>query len=250
MPLSGVRDISPLVAGAPELESLGTEPLELKRAEILHLMFELASSTMESLLPKALHPTIPPTVTFIVSSFPDGPAGAFNLAQVRIGCRAGIRPRGFLLASYCDNDQAAELLRSRWGFDCRPGSVKLRHQHDRAVGSVEAGGKTILDAQLIDPEFISGGDVQYTATMNLVRLNRDGGLQPRLLQVDPEYVFHRAQRGRPQLVSFDHAAWNAQGVEPVYPVSATIATCDMTLPKLRYIMDPDLPAMQGTEALR
>jgi hypothetical protein len=251
MPLSGTRDVAPLVVEAPLMEGLQTEPFELHRAEILQLMFEVESSAMLSLLPKALHPTIPPTVTFVVWRCPEGPAGPFSLAQVRIGCRAGVRPRGFPSTSYCEAEPAAaEPLRARWGFECRPGVVRLRHLHDRVVASVERDGREILNVELVDPQFISGGDVQYTANMNLARVPREGGVAPRLVQVDPEYTFHRAERGRPRIVTFDRAAWNAEGVEPVYPVSATFATCDVTLPRIRYIMDPDRPAMEGTETVK
>src|SRR3712207_7773953 len=54
------------------------------------------------------------------------------------------RSRGFLLASYCDAAPAAEALRSRWAFDCRPGQVRLRRLYDRVIGSVEAAGRPIL----------------------------------------------------------------------------------------------------------
>src|SRR5262245_34609856 len=119
MPLYGVRDVSPLLADAAEMESLDTAPAEIERAEVLQVMFEIASGPMLELLPPALHPTIPPTVTFTFWRCPDGPVGPFALALVRAGCRAGVRPRGFLLASYCDAEPAAEGLRSRWGYNCR-----------------------------------------------------------------------------------------------------------------------------------
>jgi hypothetical protein len=252
MPLSGTRDVAPLLAGAPLLEGLGTEPCELRRAEILQFMFEIDSSALLTPLPKALHPTLPSTVTFLVWRCPEGPGGPFTLAQVRIGCRAGVRPRGFPTASYCDcgaEPAAAEPLRRRWGFECRPGSVRLRHLHDRVVATVQRDGSEILHVELVDPQPISGADIQYTANMNLARVPRDGGEVPRLVQVDPEYTIHRAERGRPSIVSFDAAAWEAEGVRPVYPVAATFAVCDITLPRLRYIMDPELPAMQGTETV-
>ena len=249
MPLSGTREIASLLESAPHMSNLKTEPLEIHRADVLHLMFEIDSAPMLALLPPSLHPTIPPTVTFVIWRCPDGPAGPFSLAQLRVGCRAGVRPRGIPLASYCDSPEATEPLRSRWAFNCRPGSVQLRQMHDRVVGRVESGGREILRVELIDPEYISGADVQYTANMNLAQVERDGGVKPRLVQIDPEYTFYKAQRGRPQILNFDRAAWNAEGVEPVYPVAATMASCDITLPRLRYIMDPDLPALQGTETI-
>ncbi|MHB8576954.1 MAG: hypothetical protein ACYDCQ_16695, partial [Dehalococcoidia bacterium] len=80
MPLSGVRDIGPLVESAPLMPSLGTQPFTIHRAEVLHLMFEFESKAMLDLLPKALHPTIPATFTFVIWRCPEGPGGPFSLA--------------------------------------------------------------------------------------------------------------------------------------------------------------------------
>jgi hypothetical protein len=249
MPLFGVRDIDVLLEDAPAMESLETEPIQLPRVEVLQVMFEIEEAWMQRLLPRALHPTIPPTVTFHFWQCHDGPLGAFALAQVRIGCRAGVRPRGMPLASWCDAEQASLALRSRWGYNCRPGRVGLRRYYDRVIGTVAVDDQPVLEVSLLDPQAISGADVQYVANMNLARVRRDAGLEPRLVQVDPEFVFHRAERGRPVVDRFERDPATA-GVLPVYPVSASYTLCDITLPRIRYIVDPDRPAMQATETVR
>lgn len=249
MPLYGLRDVTPLVETAPEMESLDTEPLELPGVEVLQVMFEIDAAPMLDLLPPALHPTIPPTATFVFWRAQDGPLGAFTMAQLRVGCRAGVRPRGFLASSFCDAEPAAEALRSRWGYNCRPGLVRLRRFYDRIVGSVVVNDDTILQVSLMDPQAISGGDVQYVANMHLARVRRDGALLPRLVQVDPEFTFQRAERGRPVVDHIDPERHAVAALTPVYPVSASYTLCDITLPRIRYIVDPERPAMQGTETL-
>lgn len=247
MPLFGVRDVTPLLADAPLMEGLGTAPETLPGVEVLQVLFETSSAAMLDLLPKALSPTIPPTVSFVFWRCREGPLGPFSLAQVRVGCRAGVRPRGFLLQAYCDAEPAAAALATRWGFACRPGAVRLRRFYDRIVGTVEADGRPVLRVSLLDPQIIVGVEVQYTANMNLARVRDGQGERVRLVQVDPEYTLRRVDRGRPQLDLFVPEAWRAEGVEPVYPVSASITLCDITLPRIRYIVDPDVPALQGTE---
>lgn len=247
MPLFGVRDVTPLLADAPLMAGLDTPPETLPGVEVLHVMFETSSAVMLDLLPRALSPTIPPTVTFVFWRCREGPLGPFSLAQVRVGCRAGVRPRGFLLRAYCDAEPAAAALAARWGFACRPGTVRLRRFYDRIVGVVEVDGRPILQVALIDPQIIVGVEVQYTANMNLARVRDGQGERVRLVQVDPEYTLRRVDRGRPQLDLFVPEAWRAEGLEPVYPVSASMTVCDITLPRIRYIVDPDVPALQGTE---
>ena len=100
---------------------------------------------------------------------------------------------------------------------------------------------------LVDPEPISGGDIQYVANMNLARTEADGGV---LVQVDPEYRFHKAERGRPELASFERGAWRAEGVEPVWPIVASYTVCDTGFPAIRYVLEPGVSAMVGTRKIR
>ena len=65
--------------------------------------------------------------------------------------------------------------------------------------------------------------------------------------MDSEYVFRRADRGRPELTHFDPAAWGDARLVPDIPVSASFAACDMTIANVRYICNPDIPASEGTE---
>lgn len=246
MPLSGTLDIRMLAGDAPRLASLHPDPWELEDAQVLQLMYEIDDAHILGLLPPALHPTIPPVVTFTVARFTESPVGPFTLAQARLGCRAGVRPRGFLLRAYCDAAAARDALASGWGYDCRDGEISLHRYHDSITTTVHADGADVLRASLVDPEPISGGDIQYTANMNLARVDEGGGEQALLVQVDPEYRFHHAERGRPRIDVFAREAWAARGVEPVYPVAATFARCDTGLPRIRYVCDPNKPALVGT----
>ena len=72
------------------------------------------------------------------------------------------------------------------------------------------------------------------------------GEEPLLVQVDPEFTFHRAERGRPEVSQFAAEAWNADGVEIAYPVAASFALADTGFPKIRYVVNPDLPALAGS----
>ncbi len=249
MPLFGSLDIKKRIEGAPLLDDLSTGPWELPGAQTLQLLFEIDDEPMLELLPPALHPTLPPTAWFLVIHAPESDAGPFTLAQVRIGCRASAFQRGFVMRAYCDSESAIAVLRERWGFDAHPADVRLTRRHDRVIGEVALEGETVLACELIDPLPIGMTDVRYVDGLNLARVQRDVEPQPRLVQVDPAYEIQSADRGEPHLLAFDAAAWRAEGLRPNHPISASFTVADVTLPRLRFLIDPTKPAYAGTERL-
>ncbi len=246
MPKSGKQHVQSLLPRMPVLQGFDTEPWDLRQAEVLQAIFEIAEEPAESLLPPALHPSIPPYATFSFATFPDSPVGRFALAQVRVVGRAGVRPRGYLLGAYTTTEQAAVALRTRWGFALEQGEITIDQRHDRITGQVRQGGDVILRLELENPEQISGADVTFLDSLHLVRVQQDGGERPLLIQVDPEYVFHSAQRGRPRLSVFRGAAWGADScLQCTNPVSAVFVRCDTDLPKLRFALDPLVEGARG-----
>jgi hypothetical protein len=244
-PRYGTLNLQEWAKGVSTIAGYKTEPWVLKGAQILELHFEIADEPADALLPKTMHPSIPEYAIFNITTYPDSPVGKFSVGEVRIAGRTGVRPRGFVLRSFCDSEAARRELSSRWGYPVAPGEVKLTLRHDRVVGQISAEGRPALEIELIDREVISGGDVQFIASMHLARNKDDQKLV--LVQVDPEYVFSKADRGRPRLILLDNDAFRAgKHLQPANPISACFMIGDVTLPKLRYICDPELPAMQGT----
>jgi hypothetical protein len=247
MPLVGTRDVSSLAKAAPSVAAWDAEPWTLPGAGILQLMYEIDDDAMTSLLPPALHPTIPPTIVFVVTRVPESPVGPFVLAEAKIGCRSGARPRGLSLRAYCDSAEAITALGERWGYPLAKADIGFEKRYDQIGARVTVNGKTALDIALVNPEPISGNDLQYLATLNLARVNRDGADAPRLVQVDPDYMFKSSDRGKPQLTGFDAGAWDVVGARPVYAVSASFAVADIQMPHLRYLVDPAKAPLAAVE---
>lgn len=243
MPLFGALDVKAVLETAPEVRDLGTEPWTLPGAEVLHLLFELGDEGNLELIPPALHPTIPPTCSLLAVRAPESPAGPFLLVQLRVGCRASAFQRAYVVRSFCDAPGAAEELRARWGFEASASDARFERRHDRLQLSVPG----ILEASLVDPIPIGVGDVRYVDSLNPARVLRDGAWTGRLIQIDPSYEIRAADRGEPELAAFDAAACGAPGLAPVYPVSGSYVLADVTLPALRFLIDPTQPAYQGTE---
>ena len=218
--------------------------MKLKGAEILELHYEIDDDPADALIPKTMHPAIPAYAIINVMHVPDSPAGEFTVA--RCGLRAAPAcPR----ADLCCEASATVKRRGRsWerdGVSVAAADVSLTLRHDRVVGKVVLDGKTILQAELMDRDFISGNDIQYIASMHLARNADDQKMI--LVQVDPGYTFSKAERGKPNLITLDEDAFGAgSNLRVMNPIMASFATAEMTLPKIRYICNPEVPAMQGT----
>jgi len=250
MPRSGRMAVEPFAARtAREIHGFKTDAWTLKGAQILNIHYEIDNDTVEDLIPVTMRPAIPAYAIFNVTKYPDSPAGPFSIAEVRVGSRAGVRPRGFVLRSYVSTEAAANELSQRWGYPAVVGKVYLRAYHDRVVANVTtAEGKKALDMEMIDREFISGNDIQYISSMHLARNKEDGKLV--VVQVDPEWVLHRAERGRPHIISVDSQSWGAGDMlRADYPISASFSTSDVTLSKVRYFCDPAQDAFKGTTSV-
>ena len=250
MPLFGTLDITQNAKALPTLANLDTEAWVLPKAEMLQLLIEVPRSSTDGLLPKAMHPALPSYVILAVTRYSESPVGAFNLAVLRLGSRAGAHPRGFMLGAIASTDAAAKELRNRWGFPVEAGEVKFQRRHDRVMGSAAKGGKTVLECALVDPQPVSGTDVQYINWVTAANAPLDGSTQPMLIQVDPKYTFYKAERGRPQVTTFDAAAWNAGNIKLADPIVGTCCNVDTDLPRIRFVMDPLKPVYMGTRRIR
>lgn len=243
--LSGIADPAAREAGAPSLPDLGTEEVILEGASVLQVLYEVANDNAE-LLPPALHPTVPGIVNWAVYDVPDSPWGAFRLAQTRIECRSGTRPRGFLISGVIDNDNAREALETRWGYGLASGQIDFRRGYDGVdVGVRTRAGEPCLALGLREPVRLPAEVVQFVSSLHPAQTPRGY----RLLQVDPRHNVHRAERGDPRVELFDAEAWGEARIEPVYPVSACICLADVVLPRLRFLCRPGEIAFTGTEPI-
>jgi hypothetical protein len=221
-----------------------TEAVTLGGFEVVQALFELRASAREAVLPPALHPTNPPTLAFQVWRVAGSPWGPFELAQVRVQCRSGLRPRGFVTGAVVDNPDAAAGL-AAWGFAPTTGEVRLRRFYDRTTVEVDVDGAPVLRLSGADPDPLGAHDVSYSSTLNLAET--PNGL--RLVQLDLDVAPDRVERLHPLLDDFDAEAWGNELLDPWYPVSASVAVGTATLDPVRYVCKPDVLAFEGTETV-
>ena len=243
--LQGTGHVADFEKEAPRMESLDTEALGFANAEVMQVLCEIYSEDVCDLLPPALHPTLPPVVCWSIYRFPETEWGEVRLAQTRIECRSGLRPRGLLVSAVTDNPAAGRALAARFGFRIRDGVVGLRRSYDEIRAEVEIDGELVLDVGLRDPDRLDAGTIQFVSSIHPATTPRGF----RLVQVDTRHDIERAERGDPIVEEFEADAWGDERIEPAYPISAIFGVGEVTLPKLRYVCRPDVMAFEGTEAL-
>ncbi|HEV8299077.1 MAG TPA: hypothetical protein VGQ20_17340 [Acidimicrobiales bacterium] len=243
--LAGTASLEELTAHAATLDDFGTDALTLPGAEVFQALFEIRVTGRQTSLPPSLHPTNPPTFVFQFWRCPESPWGPFALAQGRVGSRSGLRPRGHVQGCICDNAEAAAALRQRWGFPAQSGTIRLQRGYDVVNASVHIGTQSLAALTALDPDPLAPEDVSYATTVALANTPR--GL--RLVQIDTDLSVQRAERLHPRLDQFDAAPWVHESIVPYYPVSASIASGNLTLQRLRYVCRPDELAFSGTETI-
>jgi len=243
--LVGTADLEMLGARAPNLSAFPTDAVSLAGVEVFQACFEMLAASRERLLPSGLHPTNPATLIVLAWRCAESPWGPFSLVQLRIGCRSGMRTRGFVWAAACDARDAAREFAARWGFPARVAHIALSRRYDGCSLAVRIGDATTLAIETQDPDPLAPDDVQFTGTLTLAHTPR--GL--RLVQLEPRTQLERAERLRPRLERFDAAAWEHDALTPYHPVSASIGVGRIEIPPVRFVCRPDVLAFQGTESV-
>jgi len=111
--------------------------------------------------------------------------------------------------------------------------------------AMSSDGAKLLEVHAGAPLPLAASDLQFFASVHPAQTPKGF----RLVQIDAEYAIARAERGRPVLDAFDAAAFGDPRLRPAYPVAASVALGDITLPRVRYVVRPDVLAFEGTEAL-
>ena len=244
--LSGEASLEELALATATLDAFDTEAVTLPDAVIVQALFEMRHHSRQSTLPPSLHPTNPPTFVLQFWHCPQSPWGAFRLAQGRVGCRSGLRPRGLVQGAICDNPEATDALRRRWGLPVQIGTVTVQRRYDAVHAAASLSNSTeVVALHATDPEPLGANDVAYTTSLALADTPRGS----RLVQVDVDVVADRAERLRPRLEHFDAAAWVHPGATPYHPVSASVVVGTLTIQRLRFVSRPGELAFTGTETL-
>ncbi|MFP6639131.1 MAG: acetoacetate decarboxylase family protein [Myxococcota bacterium] len=244
--LSGSADPEAHLAGAPTLDSVGSEPVTLREVEIVQVMCEAATAPITQLLPPALHPTIPGVVSWLAYRCPESPWGPFQMVQTRIQCRCGNRPRAFLLGGMIDSADAASALSAGWGYRLREAEIFFRRSYASTEISVHQGETEILSLELSEPALLPVEATQFVSGMHPAMVP-DGSY--RLIQCDARHTLTRAERATSVDLDFSSEAWGSSLVTPLHIISGTIGVGEVTLTAPRYAYRPGEFGLVGAESL-
>lgn len=243
--LVGTGDPRALEKDAPTLARFDAAGLELRDCVFLQALSEIAAEPMCAMLPPALHPTLPPVIGFGALDVPDSEWGPFRLAQLRIECRSGLRPRGLLVGAVVDNEAARRGLAERFGFKALAGVVELARAYDATRLRVVRGSAVWLSLAIRAPQRLGVADTQFVSSLHPAHTPRGF----RLVQVDVEHAVTRAERGPIEIEAFDAAAWGEASIRPTYPLPGVVGRADVSIRPIRYACRADVLAFDGTESV-
>lgn len=230
---------------APVLERFDAPAVEWPDCVFVQALSEIAAEDMCAMLPPALHPSLPPVVGWSAFAVPTSEWGPFKLAELRIECRSGLRPRGLLVGAVVDSAAAARGLAERFAFRCTVGEVRIARAYDETRLRVGNGDRTWLDLTLRVPQRLGETDTQFVSSLHPART--PNGF--RLVQVDVEHVVKRAERGQLELDVFDAAAWGEPLIRPTRPLPGVVGRADVSIRPLRFVCRADVLAFEGTESV-
>jgi hypothetical protein len=242
--LSGTASTDELIAHAATMTSFDSGGCNFRDVLVFQAMFEIGIAGRQASLPAGLHPTNPPTAVLQAWHCPESPWGPFTMAQARVACRSGLRPRGMVQGCVVDNASAVAALRERWGLPARLGAVHLDANYHDVTLRVAVDDRDVFVGQALDPVPLGQDDVSYATTVALAHTPK--GL--RLVQVDTDLAARRAERVTLRAPMLDGPAFGLHpSVVLAHPVAASLCRGELDLHPLRYVCAPDELAFTGTE---
>jgi hypothetical protein len=235
----GTLDVAARAAAAPALKTLKAEAWTLKGVQVLDARTEIDTAPADALVPPALRPGIPAYGSLAVMRVPESPAGPYQLAELRVGVRVGPIAGFFLVGAICDSPAAVTALREERGFSVRLGEIALEEFYHQVTARVSVEGRAALELRLTERHPLPGTRLNLPS---LITLARQGG-QPVLLSTPTRIAYAQPDGGRHEILAFDGSLFGAgDAFRPVFPMSATFGTCELTLGAPDFTMDPEHPA--------
>ena len=241
----GSANIETLAEDAATIESFGKSEIVFENVVCFQMTMEMRNQAREAVLPKGLHPTVPATLSMQSWEVGRSPYGEFKMVVCRVGCRSGVRARGYATRVYANTQIAVTALRQQFGFSTQLAEIDFRHSFDGTDLKVIFESSVIFEAACLDPEPMNNSDVQYTGALNLA--HTPNGL--RLVQLEAHHVASQVERLSTRLMSFDGEAWGNSLLDPYTVVSASLAYETVTFPPVRFVCKPDELAFTGTESV-
>lgn len=245
MPIFGELDSATRLHRCAEVTRLATadDAFDVADVDILTFTNEIDTRSAFTVIPKALHPSLPPYMTIIFRRHPDSRFGPLTTVEMNIRARSTIHQVGYTVASFTDNPDATAWLRVQYGFPSRTAEIRCEQRYTGVVAEVSVAGETLFAGELRTPHYISPTDVLFTPTLNLALV--DGQLK--LVQQELEYTLEKAERGSAVISAFDAKALGEPAIELTNPLPPTFVHArEVGYGSVRFLVDPERPAMSGT----
>ena len=226
------------------MSALATGAVAIDDAEVVRLTWELSGTRGRALLPDGLFLTTPAllTVQAIRTTVGAGGLGPFKVVTLELSCRSGARARSLTLAGAIDADEdTAERLHAGWAFPGHRTGIGFERRYDAVRITVDG----LVDAEARELRPLGLHDAQFVVALHPVVV--EGAA--RVAQVDLDVEPRRAERGRPRLHALRAGGGDGRPLQVGRPVVAVVAVGALTLPRVRFLLDPAQEPHLGTVVL-
>ena len=197
MPETGLLDSSTIaaVSGATDAPE---PPWEIAEAVVQQTTFEVRAPAARRLLPDIVTRSAPTYAKIAVIDRADSPVGPYREALLMLGCRVGMLPAQYVVASIVTTEAARDATAAYWKYQPELGEIAFERGTEalRSTIRIAEGFTVSLESALTDAA--AAGIVRYDPLL-VVQPGEDGAES---LEVPTEHEVREA--------------WMARGTVPVY----------------------------------
>lgn len=138
MPESGLINSSRLPVVSAESDA-PAPPWEIGEALVQHITYELPVSNARRALPDVVTRPAPTYGRISVIDRADSPVGPYREALLMVGCRVGMIPALYVVASVVNSEAARDAIASHWKYLPSVGEISIERSADAISSTIDAG---------------------------------------------------------------------------------------------------------------
>ena len=160
MPETGLLDSSTIAEVSVETDA-PDPPWEIADAVVQQVTFEVRVPQARRLLPDIVTRSAPTYAKIAVINRADSPVGAYREALLMLGCRAGMLPAQYVVASIVTTEAAREATAAHWRYLPEVGAIDFERGAEALRSTVHLGDGFSVSLESALTDAAAAGIVRY-----------------------------------------------------------------------------------------